>query len=87
MTRTTIGLFLIYALLLIYWKNLSDLKLLPTSTLTIFSIHVTQHIVQVTAQKQPIQNVFSDLFLSPKKGNISVLAMLVQICPMWTYVF
>ena len=36
MIRTTIGLSLIYALLLRYWKNLSYPKFLPTSTLTIF---------------------------------------------------
>ena len=34
MIRTTIGLSLIYALLLRYWKNLSYPKFLPTSTLT-----------------------------------------------------
>ena len=39
-------------LLLKYWKNLSYLKFLPTSTLTIFTILVNQHIVQVTALKQ-----------------------------------
>ena len=49
---TTIGLSLIYALLLRYWKNLSYLKFLPTSTLTIFTILVNQHIVQVTELKQ-----------------------------------
>ena len=52
MIWTTIGLSLIYALLLEYWKNMSYLKLLPTSTLTIFTILVNQHIVQVTALKQ-----------------------------------
>ena len=35
-----------------YWKNLSYPKFLPTSTLTIFTILVNQHIVQVTALKQ-----------------------------------
>ena len=49
---TTIGLSLIYALLLKYWKNLFYPKYLPTSTLTIFTILVNQHIVQVTALKQ-----------------------------------
>ena len=48
----TIDLSLIYALLLRYWKNLSYPKFLPTSTLTIFTILVNQHIVQVTALKQ-----------------------------------
>ena len=45
-------LSLIYALLLKYWKNLFYPKFLPTSTLTIFTILVNQHIVQVTALKQ-----------------------------------
>ena len=40
MISTTIGLSLIYALLLRYWKNLSYPKFLPTSTLTIFTILV-----------------------------------------------
>ena len=40
MIWTTIGLSLIYALLLKYWKNLSYPKFLPTSTLTIFTILV-----------------------------------------------
>ena len=40
------------ALLLKYWKNLSYPKFLPTSTLTIFTILINQHIVQVTALKQ-----------------------------------
>ena len=48
---TTIGLSLIQALLLKYMKNLSYPKFLPTSTLTILTIHVNQHIVQVTALK------------------------------------
>ena len=48
----TIGLSLIYALLLKYWKNLSYPKFLPISTLTIFTILVNQHIAQVTALKQ-----------------------------------
>ena len=52
MIWTTIGLSPIYALLLRYRKNLSYSKFLPTSTLTIFTILVNQHIVQVTAQKQ-----------------------------------
>ena len=52
MIWTTIGLSLIYALLLKYWKNLSYPKFLPNSTLTIFTILVNQHIVQVTALKQ-----------------------------------
>ena len=70
MIYTTIGLSLIYALLLKYWKNWSYPKFLPTSTLTIFTILVNQHIVQVTALK-----VVNDLFLSLNKGNISVLAL------------
>ena len=37
--------------LLKYWKNLFYPKFLPTSTLTIFTILVNQHIVQVTALK------------------------------------
>ena len=52
MIWTTIGLSLIYALLLKYWKNLSYPKFLPISTLTIFTILVNQHIAQVTALKQ-----------------------------------
>ena len=52
MISTIIGLSLIYALLLRYWKNLSYPKFLPTSTLTNFTILVNQHIVQVTALKQ-----------------------------------
>ena len=52
MIWTTIGLSLTYALLLKYWKNLSYPKFLPTSTITIFTILVNQHIVQVTALKQ-----------------------------------
>ena len=52
MIRTTIGLSLIHALLLIYRKNLSYPKILPTSTLTINTMLVNQHIVQVTALKQ-----------------------------------
>ena len=47
-------------------------KFLPTSTLTIFTILVNQHIVQVTA----LLKVVNDLFLSLNKGNISVLALL-----------
>ena len=46
-------------------------KFHPTSTLTIFTILVNQHIVQVAALK-----VVNDLFLSLIKGNISVLALL-----------
>ena len=38
--------------LLRYWKNLYYPKFLPTSTLTILTILVNQHIVQVTALKQ-----------------------------------
>ena len=52
MIWTTIGLSLIYALLLKYWKNLFYPKFLPTSTLTTFTILVNQHIVQVPALKQ-----------------------------------
>ena len=50
---------------------MSYLKFLPTSTPTIFTILVNQHIVQVTALK-----VVNDLFLSLIKGNISSLALL-----------
>ena len=71
MILTTISLSLTYALLLKYWKNLSYPKFLPTSTPTIFTILVNQHIVQVTALK-----VVNDLFLFLNKGNISVLALL-----------
>ena len=53
-------------------KNLSYPKFLPISTLTIFTILVNQHIVQVTA----LLKVVNDLFLSTSKGNISVLALL-----------
>ena len=52
MIWTTIGLSLIYALFLRYWKNLSYPKFYPTSTLTIFTILVNQYIVLVTALKQ-----------------------------------
>ena len=52
MIWTTIGLSLTYALLLKYWKNLSYPKILPTSTITIFTLLVNQHIVQITALKQ-----------------------------------
>ena len=58
MPWTTIGLSLIYAILLRYWKNLSYHKFLPTSTLTIFTILVNQHIVQITALKQPFRKWF-----------------------------
>ena len=58
MIRTTIDLSLIYALLLKYWKNLSYPKFLPTSTLTIYTILVNQHIVQVTALKQLFWKLF-----------------------------
>ena len=51
MIWTTIGLFLIYALLLKYWKNLFYPMFLPTWTLTIFTILVNQLIVQVTVLK------------------------------------
>ena len=50
-------------------------KFLPTSTLTIFTILVNQHIVQVTALKQLFLKVVNDLFLSLNKGNISVLTL------------
>ena len=52
MIWTTIGLSLINALLLRYWKNLSYLKFIPTSTHTIFTILVNQHAIKVTALKQ-----------------------------------
>ena len=52
MISINIGLSLTYALLLKYWRNLSYPKCLPTSTLTIFTLLVNQHIVQVTALKQ-----------------------------------
>ena len=64
MIWTAIGLFLIYALLQIYWKNLSYPQFLPTSTLTNFTILVNQHIVQVTVLK-----VVNDLFLSLTKAT------------------
>ena len=47
-------------------------KVLPASTLTIFTILVNQHIVHVTA----LLRVANDLFLSLSKGNIYVLALL-----------
>ena len=75
MIKTIIGLSLIYALLMKYCKNLSYPKFLPTSTLTIFTILVNQHIAQVTALKQLVK-VINDLFLFPNKGNISALALL-----------
>ena len=68
-------LSLVYALLLIYWKNLSDPKILPTST----------HNVQINCQlayrprhstETALLKVFNDLFLSPNNGNISLLAVL-----------
>ena len=52
MIWTTIGLSLIYALLLRYWKNMSHPKFLPDSAHTIFIILVNQHIVQFTALRQ-----------------------------------
>ena len=52
MICTTIGLSFIYALLLKYWKNMSYPKIHPTSTHTILTILVNQHIVQVTSLKQ-----------------------------------
>ena len=52
MILTAIGLSLMYALLLKYWKNLSYTKFLPTSTHTIFAILFSQYIVLVTALKQ-----------------------------------
>ena len=51
-------------------------KFLPTSTLTIFTILVNQHIFQVTALEAVLQKVVNDLFLSHDKGSISVLALL-----------
>ena len=48
----TFSLSLIYALLLRYLENVSYPKFLPTSTHTIFTILVNQHIVLVTALKQ-----------------------------------
>ena len=50
---------------------MSYLKFLPTSILTIFTILVNQHIVQVTVLK-----VVIDLLLTLNKGNIAVLALL-----------
>ena len=47
-------------------------KFLPTSSLTIFTILVNQHIVQVTA----LLKVANYPFLSHNKGDISVLALL-----------
>ena len=51
------GVYQIYALLLKYRKNLSYPKFLPTSTLTIITIIVNQHIVLVTALKQLFWNL------------------------------
>ena len=77
MTWTTIGLSLICALLLKYWKNLSYPKYLPTSTLTIFTILVNQHIVQVTALKQLFWKLLMICsFLLAISVNITVLALL-----------
>ena len=50
-------------------------KFLPTSTLTILTILVNQHIALATALKHLLK-VANDLYLSPNKGNISVLALL-----------
>ena len=36
-----------------YWKKLSYPKILPTSTHTVFKMPFNQHIILVTAQKQP----------------------------------
>ena len=71
----TIGLSLVYALLLKYWKNLSNPKFLPTST------HNLHNNCQLTyrprhSTETAISKVFNDLFLSPNKGKISVLAVL-----------
>ena len=73
MIWTTIGLSLIYALLLKYWKNLSYPKFLPTSTLykTCQSAYCPGHSTETALLK-----VVYDLFLSLNKGNISVLALL-----------
>ena len=49
-------------------------KFLPTSTLTIITILVNQHIVQVSTETAFLI-VVNDLFLSLNKGNISVLAL------------
>ena len=70
----TIGLSLVYALLK-YWKNLSNPKFLPTST------HNLHNNCQLTyrprhSTEAAISKVFNDLFLSPNKGKISVLAVL-----------
>ena len=55
---------------------MSYAKFLPTSTLTIFTMLVNQHINQVTSLKQLFCKVVNDLFLSLSKGNVSVLALL-----------
>ena len=66
MILTTIGVSLIYALLLKYWKNLSYPKFLPTLTHTIFTTLYIQHIIVATALKQ-LLIVVNDLFLSLNK--------------------
>ena len=60
-----------YVSLLKYCKNLPHPKFPPTSTLTIFTILVSQHIVLVTA----LLKVVNDLFHSLNKDNIYVLAL------------
>ena len=76
MIWTTIGLSLIYALLLRYWKKLFYLKFLP---------YLNSHNLCNTCQsayrpchstKTPLLKVVDDLFLSLDKGKISVLALL-----------
>ena len=52
MIWTTISMSLIYDLLVKYCRNLSFPRFLPTSTHTIFTIRINQHIVMVTALKQ-----------------------------------
>ena len=59
-----------------YRKNTSHYKFHPTSTHTIFTILVNQHIIlQISTETTLLGNV-NDLFLSLNKGNISVLALL-----------
>ena len=77
MISTTIGLSLIYALLLKYWKNLSYHKFLSTSTLlSQYLQYLSISISSRSQQETALLKVANDLFLSINKGNISVLALL-----------
>ena len=58
-------------------QNLFYPKFLPTPTLTIFTIPVNQHrLIPGHSTETALLKVVNDLFLSLKKGNISVLALL-----------